>query len=200
MKWLLCIVALLTSGFANAEVTVTDVISAAQVVSIKMGVSVSTIVLHREPNPLGVAWRPMEQACHIYISSPNVKYLDKLIGNQPMVPMLEGFLAHEIAHCVEMKAKVATSGVASLASYNSNIDVRVKAETIADIVAIMYWKQEYPAQAARLIDTMISWRKSTHGTDTQHATYPTLEKALPLIPARVSVSKAVAIRSFIEDR
>lgn len=117
-----------------------------------------------------------------------------------MVPMLEGFLAHEIAHCVEMKAKVATSGVASLALYNSNIDVRVKAETIADIVAIMYWKQEYPAQAARLIDTMISWRKSTHGTDTQHATYPTLEKALPLIPARVSVSKAVAIRSFIEDR
>ncbi len=185
---------------AHAEVTATDVISAANVVSAKMKVPIVTVVLHNENNPLGAAWRPLTQSCHIYISGPNAKALDLLIGQQPMIPMLEGFIAHEIAHCVEMKHVSKTMGVASMALYNSNPDVRIKAETMADIVAIMYWKQEYPLTGNDYAATMIEWRKGAHGSDPLHATYVTLEKALPLIQPRVDVFKAMEIRASIEDR
>lgn len=201
MKKFLCIVSLLVSGVVYGDVGVTDVISAANVVSVKLGVPISVVVLQRQDaDPLAAAWRPLTQSCHIYVSAKNAKYLDLLIGKQPMIPMLEGFLAHELAHCVEMRARSATMGMASMALYNSNMDVRVKAETVADIVSIMYWKQEYPKDGDSYANTMISWRRANFGTDISHASHVTLEKALPLIPALVDVFKAMDIRASLEDR
>lgn len=151
-------------------------------------------------DPVGVLWNHKREICEVLVSAKHLSSIELMFNYQPKMPMLEGFIAHELSHCVELKELDAVGGYSEMRKLLMNPDTRFASELLADIVAIMYWKQFYKNDSVWYIAALLKWRRMTHGDDVLHATFPSLQQALPLIPARVDYQRAVEIRDIVLPR
>lgn len=194
----LFLIMIMMVGVAHAEVTHDDIETALHTVTAKtLYPDQYRITKIRMDGPLGVIWNHKQATCEVLMSARDVNSISLLIGIQPKMPMLEGFIAHELSHCVELKGLSKIGGYPEMQKLLQNPDARVASELMSDIVAIMYWKRFYPNGAVNYIGALIGMRRGAHG---DHATYPSLELALPLIPARVDYRRAAAIRDIVLPR
>lgn len=201
MKTLLMVLCLVLSPTLHADVTHEDVEIALHTVTSKTNYPDSyRITKLGMEDPLAALWNHRQDVCEIVVSLHNVHSVSLLIGFQPKMPMLEGFLAHELSHCVELKLLNEEGGYLAMQRLLRNPDNRFASELLSDIVAIMYWKRFYPKDADKYIGSLIGWRRAAHGDDVLHATYPSLQKALPLIPSRFDYNRAVEIRDLVLPR
>ena len=184
---------LLIPGITHA-VTPVDVINTINIVAPTMRVPTSVSEMHTLEDPIGVIWQPMTNTCEVYVSKKNIKYIGLMLTSLPTGPMLEGLMAHELAHCIDSRVVSERLGVSSAKKYFAEPATVLQAEILADIMAIMYWKQEYPHIADSLIGGLLRWRKTSAASDYLHYTYPTLKRSLPHIPPVVDYAIALKIR------
>ena len=201
MKKLLAALCFVLSPAAVAEVTHVDVETALHSVVVKTAYPDQyRITKIGMEDPIGVIWNHQRDICEFVVSARNIGSLALMIGFQQKMPMLEGFVAHELSHCVELATLHDEGGVLAMQRLLQNPDNRFASELLSDIVAIMYWKRFHPTNANKYIGTLIGWRRAAHGDDVLHATYPSLVKALPLIPSRFDYQRAIEIRELVIPR
>lgn len=180
-----------------AAVNATDIQHAVDIVAPIMNMPVQVEVVQTMEDPMGAGWKPFTSTCMIYVSEQNVGYLGLLLFTRPAEKMLEGLVAHEIAHCIDQRAVLNQVGFATAHRMFATPSVVLQSEILGDIVAIMYWKQEYPKDADYLTGGLLDWRRLSAEADELHATYPALAKALPSIPNHISYTDALNIRANV---
>lgn len=198
MKKLLSIFCFMLSSVAVADVTTADIEAALRTVTNRTAFTHSYRVTNiKMDTPIGVFWNHTAGKCEVLVSSKNLGTLERMMGPHPKKHMLEGFIAHELSHCIELKSLADKGGYPEMQKLLQNPDNRFASELLSDIVAIMYWKRFYPKQSKGYASTLIIWRMAAHGDDTVHSTYLALNTALPLIPSRFDYLKAVSIRGIV---
>lgn len=197
MKWLVCVLCLFPC--LSSAISPTDVTAGVGVVAPQMQVPTMVKVVDMD-DPMGASWKPASRVCIVYVSRAYIGELQWLMRGRSRGPMLEGLIAHELAHCLDMKAVSSELGILRAKQYYTNAATVLQSEILADIMAIMYWKQAYPKEADWLIRGLMDWRKSSGASDVLHYTYPALVQALPLIPARLSYETARQIRDDVKSR
>jgi hypothetical protein len=195
MKTILCMLALLGSGLVHA-VDKADVERAVKAVAPTMKLETQVVEVNME-DPIGAVWVAPERVCKVFVSQKNLHYVGLLMFSRPQDKMLEGLIAHELAHCIDMRAVINELGDDRANQHFASSEVKLQSEILADIVAFMYWKKVYPTDADYLIDGLLIWRKACAATDVLHYTYPALVEARPIIPARIDYEQAKAVREAI---
>lgn len=196
-KTILFLLALIPS-IASA-VSPNDIRNAVNVVAPKMHVPVYVEVLQNLEDPMGASWTPFTRTCTIYVSAKNINYLGLLMFSRPAEEMLEGLVAHEIAHCIDQREVSDKLGVTAARQLFTNPGIILQSEVLGDIMAIMYWKQEYPKDAEYLAEGLLDWRRLAAQDDALHATFPAVSRALPQIPNHISYKDALSIRASVNN-
>lgn len=178
---------------AVQAVTHQDVFKAIEVVTTKLNIPVVVEVVDME-DPLAATWKPSTDTCHIYVSKDNLGGLTFMTLGQRKDHMIEGYIAHELAHCYELKTLTSSLGTLVVSVYMRTLEARIQAEITGDIVAIMYWNQEYPLYAKYYTKYLMEWRRVSQYSDKEHATFPHLFSLVSDVPNVVDMCGATALR------
>lgn len=188
---------LLVPSLASA-VSTNDVHNAVDVVARTVHVPVQIWVMPDMDDPMKAAWINSLNSCVIAVSTKNVNFLEVMLPVKPASEALEGLVAHEFAHCMEQRDTIQRLGVVGAKQQFADPKAVLQAEILGDIMAIMYWKQEYPYSATYFTTSLMMWRKAAAAFDKDHDTYSALVKVLPLIPNRFDYNEALNIRAAIK--
>lgn len=125
MKFLIVLFLLLASH-AYGEVTHTDVEQALKTVTTNTRYPDQyRITRIGMEDPVGVIWNHKREICEVLVSAKHLSIIELMFNNQPKMPMLEGFIAHELSHCVELKELDDIGGYSEMRKLLMNPDTTI---------------------------------------------------------------------------